>query len=67
MTAAEAAKQLGVSKSLVERWIRRGLIKVERAGKDGLSGQYLINRDVVEEFAKRPRPKGRPRLSGPTP
>lgn len=62
MTAREVAKRLGVTKSLVERWIRKGLIKAERAERDG--GLYLIAESEFERFAAIPRHRGRPSTKG---
>jgi len=57
MTALEVAERLGVTKSLVERWIRKGVIKAERVGR-----MYVIETSEFERFAAIPRRPGRPTL-----
>jgi excisionase family DNA binding protein len=49
VTAADAARILGVTRETVRSWIRRGLLH-----PDGLleRGTYLIRRDTVERLAE---------------
>ena len=43
----EAAQMLGVSSTQIRSWIRRGKLRVVRAGR-----RVLIRREVLEEFLR---------------
>lgn len=58
LTTPQAAKRLGVSRQRVSALIKAGLLAAEMIGRD-----WLIHDDVLEEFAARHRPRGRPRGS----
>lgn len=54
LTTPEAAKELGITKSLVRRYIREGRLRAEVAGER----TYLIPRKAVEDFKRIPRRPG---------
>lgn len=56
LTTPQAAKRLGISRQRVSALIKAGLLQAEMIGRD-----WLIHYDVLEEFAARRRPRGRPR------
>lgn len=56
MTTAEAAEALGITRSLVLRFIRQGRIKTTMRGRD-----HWISTAEVERFKALPRTKGRKR------
>lgn len=58
MTTAEAAEALGITRSLVLRFIRDGRLKSTKRGRD-----HWITAEEVERFKALPRIKGR-KLSG---
>ena len=52
LTVSEAAAYLRVSTDAVRRWCRTGLLK---ADKVGLSGQYRITPEDLQEMVNSPR------------
>ena len=56
LTATQAAEKLGVTPGLVARWCRDGRLKAEKIA----DVVWLIREDDLAEFAKIPRPTGRP-------
>lgn len=56
LTAQEAAVRLGVTHSLICRWIKKGKIEAEKLGRT-----YAIKEAEIERFAKEPRQVGRPK------
>lgn len=62
MTTTEAAEALGITRSLVLRFIRQGRLASEKRGRD-----HWITVEEVERFKALPRPmgwqKGKPRKS----
>lgn len=55
LTPAQAADRLGLSVSRVKQFCEEGRIG-QRVGR-----RWIICRDELEQFAKIPRPNGRPR------
>jgi excisionase family DNA binding protein len=56
MKTDEVAAELGVSKTVVWRQIRRGTLPAEKFGRD-----WLIRHEDFERFRAIPRRRGRPR------
>jgi excisionase family DNA binding protein len=56
MTTTEAAALLGVQPKTVSRYIKRGLIKAEKRGRD-----YWITVAELDRFKAARRGRGRPR------
>lgn len=50
MTQAAAARQLGVPRSYIQRWVAKGMLE---ATTDVVAGRVLITRASVEAVAKR--------------
>lgn len=55
-TTPQAAAMLGLKPKTVSRYIKRGLIKAERRGRD-----YWITESELERFKVERRGRGRPR------
>lgn len=54
MTVAKAAEELGVSESLVRRWIREKRLPAKQYGQR----LYLVSSKAIEEFKKLDRRHG---------
>ena len=52
LTVSEAAQLLRISPDAIRRWARTGYLK---ADKVGLSGQYRIRPEDLQEMLNRPR------------
>lgn len=59
LTTPEAAALLGVQPKTVSKYIKRGLIKAERRGRD-----YFIAESELERFKIERRGRGRPKIDG---
>lgn len=55
VTVGEAAKFLGLHRTLVARYCMEGRLAAEKPGRD-----WLIDRESLREFAETPRPVGNP-------
>jgi excisionase family DNA binding protein len=56
LSTAETADLLGLTTARVGQLVKSGKLKAERLG----GRTWIFNRRVVERFARRPRPNGRP-------
>lgn len=56
LTTPQAAAELGVQPKTVSRYIKRGLIKAEKRGRD-----YFIAAVELERFKAERRERGRPK------
>jgi hypothetical protein len=56
MSLLEASRELGVSKSRMEQYVRDGRLSVE-----WVANQRVVLRSAVAELKKIPRPSGRPK------
>lgn len=54
LTTAEAAQEIGITDSLVRRYIRDGRIEAEQVGER----TYLITRKALDAFMRIPRKHG---------
>ena len=59
ITTTEAAIKLGISQSRVRQLIRDGQLEATKIN----SGVWLLDTNTFNEFAKKPRPAGRPKKS----
>ena len=61
ITPKEASKLLKVTVWQVRHLVRKGDIKIA-FGSTGTGNRYLLDRNEVKEFAKKPRRAGRPKV-----
>jgi excisionase family DNA binding protein len=59
LTTVEAADIIGITPSLVRKYVREGRLEAERVG-EGRRSTFYFEREEVERFAAIPRKIGRP-------
>jgi excisionase family DNA binding protein len=56
LTLAQAAKRLGITPQTLGRYLKQGRLTATKPGRE-----WLLLEQQVEDFRKKPRPKGRPK------